>query len=138
MDVDYNPTGWEFVTSHFCRSRFTRYGSSIIMMIIAGRYTILRGCKVWTPLMGIMLLVQPISTDVEISSSEEHETIKQLIKASLGNDNSMWSKLDLCLRGLELEAALLYVQTSLKDVRLLSSISQAFAVATKTTTRKDK
>ncbi|VAI69492.1 unnamed protein product [Triticum turgidum subsp. durum] len=82
MDVDYNPTGWEFVTSHFCRSRFTR-GSSIIMMIIAGRYTILRGCKVWTPLMGIMLLVQPISTDVEISSSEEHETIKQLIKASL-------------------------------------------------------
>ncbi|KAF6983468.1 hypothetical protein CFC21_001651 [Triticum aestivum] len=137
MDVDYNPTGWEFVTSHFCRSRFTR-GSSIIMMIIAGRYTILRGCKVWTPLMGIMLLVQPISTDVEISSSEEHETIKQLIKASLGNDNSMWSKLDLCLRGLELEAALLYVQTSLKDVRLLSSISQAFAVATKTTTRKDK
>ncbi|EMS56349.1 hypothetical protein TRIUR3_15307 [Triticum urartu] len=83
MDVDHNPTGWEFVTSHFCRSRFTRYGSSIIMMIIAGRYTILRGCKVCTPLMGIMLLVQPISTDVEISSLEEHETIKQLIKASL-------------------------------------------------------
>ncbi|XBJ00048.1 hypothetical protein VPH35_020024 [Triticum aestivum] len=131
MDVDYNPTGWEFVTSHFCRSRFTRYGSSIIMMIIAGRYTILRACKVCTPLMGILLLVQPISTDVEISSSEEHKTIKQLIKASLGNDNSMWSKL-------ELEAALLYVQTSLKDVRLLSSISQAFAVDTKTTTRKDK
>ncbi|KAF7000188.1 hypothetical protein CFC21_016134 [Triticum aestivum] len=82
MDVDYNPTGWEFVTSHFCRSRFTR-GSSIIMMIIAGRYTILRACKVCTPLMGILLLVQPISTDVEISSSEEHKTIKQLIKASL-------------------------------------------------------
>ncbi|KAF7017257.1 unnamed protein product [Triticum aestivum] len=42
--------------------------------------------------LSIPQLLHQISTDTEISSLEKHEALQQLIKASLGNDSSIWSK----------------------------------------------
>ncbi|XP_037478432.1 CLIP-associated protein-like isoform X2 [Triticum dicoccoides] len=42
--------------------------------------------------LSIPQLLHQISTDTEISSLEKHEALQHLIKASLGNDSSVWSK----------------------------------------------
>uniref|UniRef100_A0A3B6C9G9 TOG domain-containing protein n=1 Tax=Triticum aestivum TaxID=4565 RepID=A0A3B6C9G9_WHEAT len=42
--------------------------------------------------LSIPQLLHQISTDTEISSLEKHEALQHLIKASLGNDSSIWSK----------------------------------------------
>jgi len=44
--------------------------------------------------LSIPQLLHQISTDTEISSLEMHEALQQLIKASLGNDSSIWSKME--------------------------------------------
>ncbi|CAM0903887.1 unnamed protein product [Alopecurus aequalis] len=42
--------------------------------------------------LSIPQLLYQISTDAEVSTLEKHTALQQLIKASLGNDSSIWSK----------------------------------------------